>query len=75
MVLTTLKWLGTLAGIAGAVLIALNIPESGWGFALFLGSSVCWGLAAIMMKESSLGLLQATFTIINVMGVYRWLLV
>ena len=75
MILTTLKWFGTLAGIAGAVLIALNIPESGWGFVLFLGSSVCWGLAAIMMKESSLGLLQATFTIINVMGVYRWLLV
>ncbi len=75
MILSNLKWLGTMAGIAGAGLIALNIPVSGWGFTLFLASSVSWGTAAILMRESSLVLLQAAFTFINIIGIYRWLLV
>ena len=33
------KWLGTAAGIAGAVLVALNLGVVGYGFALFLVSS------------------------------------
>ncbi len=38
--LTWLKWFGTGMGIAGALVIALNLPFSGWGFVLFLVSSV-----------------------------------
>ena len=75
MHLSILKWLGTLAGVAGAGLIAVNIPASGWGFTLFLVSSVSWGMAATLMRESSLVLLQAAFTFINIIGIYRWLLV
>lgn len=72
--LRALKWLGTTAGIAGAILVALNIPASGWGFALFLVSSVSWGAAGVMMGEASLVTLQAAFTAINILGGYRWLL-
>ena len=72
--LKALKWLGTVAGIAGAILVALNIPESGWGFALFLVSSASWGVAGVVMGEASLVTLQAAFTAINILGVYRWLL-
>ena len=73
--MAVLKWTGTITGIAGATLIALNLPYSGWGFALFRVSSVCWGVAGLMMREVSLLLLQAVFTVINLLGVYRWLLV
>jgi nicotinamide riboside transporter PnuC len=72
--LEALKWLGTAAGIAGAAWIALNLPSSGWGFSLFLLSSVSWGTAALLMGETSLLLLQAVFTAINVLGIWRWLL-
>ncbi len=34
--LSWLKWIGTGMGIAGALVIALNLPFSGWGFVLFL---------------------------------------
>lgn len=72
--LTFLKWLGTALAIAGAAAIALNLPFSGWGFVAFLISSVCWSIAGLMMKEPSLVVLQGTFVIINVVGIYRWLI-
>jgi hypothetical protein len=72
--LSALKWLGTAAGIAGALWIALNLPSSGWGFLLFLLSSMSWGTAALLMGESSLLLLQGVFTVINLLGIWRWLL-
>ena len=40
--MATLKWIGTGTGIAAAFLIALNLSISGWGFVLFLISSVSW---------------------------------
>ena len=73
-ILPWLKWAGTMTGIAAASLIALNISISGWGFAVFLVSSLSWGAAAFLMGETSLLLLQGVFTIINALGIYRWLI-
>ncbi len=72
--LTLLKWFGTALAVVGALAIALNIPYSRWGFVAFLVSSVCWSIAGFMMKEPSLVVLQGTFVIINVIGIYRWLI-
>jgi len=72
--LKTIKWIGTTAGVAGAVLLALNIAISGWGFVLFLISSISWTAAAVAMREASLGLLQGAFVIINLLGIYSWLI-
>jgi hypothetical protein len=33
--LTFLKWIGTSTGIVGALFVALNIPQSGYGFVFF----------------------------------------
>lgn len=71
--LPRLKWLGTGAGIAGALLIAANIPLSGWGFVLFLVSSASWTAAGLAMRDRPLAALNATFTAINILGVVRWL--
>ncbi|MBF0186280.1 MAG: nicotinamide mononucleotide transporter [Magnetococcales bacterium] len=68
-----LKWLGTTTGVAGALLVAMNIPQSGYGFLLFLVSSISWFIAAYRMREISLMILQAVFTVINLVGVWRWL--
>jgi hypothetical protein len=67
-----LKWTGTAFGIVGAIIVALNLSFSGWGFVLFLISSFAWCIAGIKMKEASLVLLQGTFTAINLLGIYRW---
>jgi drug/metabolite transporter (DMT)-like permease len=69
------KWTGTLAGIAGAILVALNLEVSGYGFLLFLASSLLWCAAGIAQRDDSLILLQATFVVINIIGIYRWLVV
>ncbi len=72
--MTVLKWLGTVLAIIGALAIALNLPYSGWGFVAFLISSISWSIAGFMMREPSLVVLQGTFIIINVLGIYRWLI-
>ncbi len=45
--LTSAKWLGTVAGIAGALLIALNVGGTivGIGFVFFAVSAAAWVVA------------------------------
>lgn len=71
--LSAAKWIGTAAGVAGATLIALNLGVVVHGFGLFLVSSLLWTAAGWMQREPSLTVLQAAFTVINVMGIARWL--
>jgi drug/metabolite transporter (DMT)-like permease len=73
--LRPVKWIGTAAGVTGAVLVALNIGVTGYGFVLFLVSSLLWSAAGIVQREPSLVVLQGAFTAINVLGIYRWLVV
>jgi hypothetical protein len=68
-----IKWVGTFTGIAGAVLIALNIGIVGYGFVLFLISSLLWSAVAIVQRDASLFVLQGTFVLVDVVGVARWL--
>lgn len=58
-VLSTAKWIGTAAGIAGAILIALNLGIVAYGFGLFLVSSLLWGWVGWMHRGASLVLLQS----------------
>jgi hypothetical protein len=67
------KWIGTATGVAGAVLIALNIGAVAAGFGLFLISSVLWSAVGWVQREPSLTILHGTFTMINVMGIWRWM--
>jgi hypothetical protein len=71
----TLKWTGTAAGVAGATLVALNLPFSGWGFVLFLVSSISWMVAGALHKDNPLVALNFVFTLTNLLGIWRWLLV
>ncbi len=72
--LSTLKWVGTLAGTSGALLMALNIPSSGWAFALFLVSSSAWTTAGVLMKDPPLWILNSVFVAIDILGIIRWIL-
>ncbi len=72
---SALKWVGTITGVVGAFILALNIPFSGWGWTLFLISSVTWTFAGAVMKDVSLVVLQFAFVLVDVIGIWRWLLV
>jgi hypothetical protein len=75
MTLTTaLKWIGTTAGIAGALTVALNLPVSGFGYLPFLLGSLAWTWAGLRMREPSIWSLNLAFTAINLLGIWRWLI-
>jgi hypothetical protein len=67
------KWIGTVTGIAGALLIALHIGAVGLGFVLFAISSSFWAFAGWVQRDLSLVTLQAVFLVIDAVGIYRWL--
>ena len=71
--LTFIKWGSAACGIAGSLIIALNIPISGWAFVIFTISSFGWMTAATLMKERSIFVESAVYTVINMIGIYRWL--
>ena len=71
--LSAAKWIGTGAGVSGAIMIALNLGLVIYGFGLFLISSSLWSVIGWLQREMSLLVLQGTFTIINVVGICRWL--
>ena len=58
---------------AGAIMIALNLGLVIYGFGLFLISSLLWSGVGWVQRETSLVVLQVTFAIIDVIGIYRWL--
>ena len=71
---SALKWLGTLTGVLGALVLALNIPVSGWGWVLFTISSISWTIAGLALRDASLAVLQGTFIVVDLLGVWRWLI-
>lgn len=75
IVLAAAQWIGTAAGVFGAILVALNLGLVAYGFAFFLVSSVLWGVVGLIKREPSLVALQGAFTVVNVLGLWRWALV
>jgi nicotinamide riboside transporter PnuC len=58
--------------ILGSMLLSLNIDASKWGYVLFLISSVSSIYVGQKKNVLSLTLMSISFTIINMVGVYRW---
>jgi nicotinamide riboside transporter PnuC len=67
-----LEMIGAVCGVAGAVLVSLNIPQSKYGFILFLISSVLLGIVSWQRKMQYLLTMQMVFLGINIVGVVRW---
>jgi len=60
--------------IIGAALLAFNIDESKWGYLAFLISSSSGIYVGIKQNVWSLTALNLFFTVVNIIGVYRWIL-
>lgn len=69
-----IRWIGTIAGICGGVLIALNIAISKYAFLIFLVSSISWLIQGYKNKDNALVLLNIVFIVIDLIGIYRWLI-
>ena len=70
--LTSAKWLGTVAGIVGALLVALNIGGTivGVGFIFFAVSATAWVIAGWRMGQPSLVAMPGGFLASNIVGVW-----
>lgn len=70
-----LEWVGTIAGIAGAGLMASRTSVSGWAYPVWLVSSLSLSAFALLGGFYGLLLLQGVFSFINLLGIYRWLII
>ncbi|OAN62831.1 hypothetical protein A7X12_21625 [Sphingomonas sp. TDK1] len=59
-----------------AFLVSLDLGRrvTGWGFALFVASSICWISGAVVTDDEPLWTQNLVLFCINVFGVYRYLI-
>ena len=67
------KWFGTITGAGGAIVLALNLTVSGYGFIANLISSLIWTVIGLRIKDYSLAMMNFVFVLIDILGIYRWL--
>ncbi len=72
--MSTLRWSGTIAGIFGALWLALHLRNSGNGYLLFGLSSACWCIVGWRIRDKALLSLNAVWFAINCLGIIRWVL-
>ena len=65
-------WLGTITGIAGGLLVALNFDYSKFGYIFFMISAISWVIQGVKNEDNSLVLLNTVFVCVNTLGIYRW---
>lgn len=75
-VLTALQWYGAAAGLVAALIVSLNLGTrpTGWGFVVFVTSSIAliaWGF--LSDEAEGIGWQNIGLLAINIVGVYRYL--
>lgn len=76
MFLEILKWTASIGGMIAAFMVSLDNGRrvTGWGFVLFLISSLCWIGSSLIDREVALGAQNIVLFAINLFGVYRYLI-
>ena len=74
--LDIVQWTATLSAIIAASLIAAHIGQkvTGWAFVIFTVSSILWIWFGAAEKDHGLLVQNAVLTVINILGVYRYLI-
>jgi hypothetical protein len=71
-----LKWFASISGVIAAFMVSLDLGRriTGWGFALFVASSMAWIAGAVMSSDEPLWSQNLVLFGINLFGVYRYLI-
>lgn len=71
-----LKWIASGSGMIAALMVSLDLGRriTGWGFVLFVGSSICWFAGAMLTNDWALLTQNVVLFGINLLGVYRYLI-
>ncbi|MCH4892858.1 MULTISPECIES: hypothetical protein [unclassified Sphingomonas] len=75
LIVGVLKWFATGTGITAALMVSLDSGRrvTGWGFVIFVVSSIAWISGAALTGDGALITQNAVLFAINVFGVYRYL--
>jgi len=75
-VVEVLKWSASISGVVAAAMVSLDLGRrvTGWGFVLFVFSSICWIAGALMSSDEALWSQNLFLFGINLFGVYRYLI-
>lgn len=66
--------IGSVLGVLGSVLLAMNSRWSGYGFIAFLASNVAWLIFGRHTGHWLFFAQQMVFTFTSLMGIWRWLI-
>ncbi len=71
-----LRWVGMGAAVIAAVMVSARLGQrlTGIGFVVFLVSSTSWVAVGLMAGEPALTIQNGVLTIVNLVGIWRWLL-
>ena len=64
-----IAWFGTFTSIIGSFTVAMQLFV--WGYILFLMGSVSWLFLGIRTKNMPLAVLNGTFLLANLLGLYN----
>ncbi len=68
-------WIAPIATIIAALMTAANLGSrvTGWGFVIFTVGSLAWSAVAIGTGQTNLLLTNGFLTLVNAVGIWRWL--
>lgn len=69
------KWSASISGMLAALMVSLDLGRrvTGYGFVIFVASSIAWFTGAWLTEDWALGTQNTVLFGINVLGVYRYL--
>lgn len=67
-------WIGTATGVPAALILASNIGFQGLAFCIFIVSVLCFIYVAMVKKIQGMLIMNVIFLLINIWGVWRWIL-
>ena len=72
---TIAEWIAPAATMIAAIMTAANLGArvTGWGFVVFAVGSVCWSLVGLHSGQTNLLTANGFLTLINLVGIWRWL--
>jgi len=68
-------WIAPIATMIAAMMTAANLGArvTGWGFIVFTVGSIAWSVVAIVTGQQNLLWTNAVLTLVNAVGIWRWL--
>ena len=69
------EWVAPIATMIAAMMTAANLGArvTGWGFIVFAFGSIAWTIVGMASGQTNLIATNAFLTLVNVVGIWRWL--